>query len=240
MPVLDILAVQEHWLAVNKPAGLVCHPTKNGELSSLIGRARLHLGAAATPHLVNRLDRETSGVVLIATTAQGARELGKLWSKRRVEKAYIALVHGHVEPACGVIEAPLGPDAASAVRVKDCVRADGAAARTDFEVLGHQWLAAPGGGALPVTRLCLHPRTGRKHQIRIHLAHLGHPIVGDKLYGGCEDDYLAFIEGRLDEARRARLLLAHHALHAQALRFRWRDQWHEYRCEPPTWGAVLR
>lgn len=235
MSMLDILAAEEDWLAVNKPAGLVCHPTKNGELSSLIGRARLHLGTDARPHLVNRLDRETSGVLLIATTARGARELGKLWSRRRMDKEYVALVHGHVAAGHGVIEAPLGSDAASRVRVKDCVRSDGAAARTDYEVLRRDLLLTPGGEPLPVTQLRLWPRTGRKHQIRIHLSHIGHPVVGDKLYGGCEDDYLAFIEGRLGDEQRARLLFQHHALHARALRFMWRERWYEYCCAPPQW-----
>lgn len=232
---LEVLASEEHWLAVSKPAGLVCHPTKHGELSSLIGRARLHLGAHMTPHLVNRLDRETSGVVLIATTVRGARELGKLWSGRRVEKEYVALVRGHVAAERGVIDAPLGCDSASRVRVKDCVRPDGASARTDYEVLSRDLLPRPGGTALPVTQLRLWPRSGRKHQIRIHLAHMGHPIVGDKLYGGFEDDYLALVEGRLSDERRARLLLPYHALHARALRFTWRERWYEYSCEPPQW-----
>src|SRR5471032_1007794 len=92
----DIIHEDDELLVVNKPAGLVCHPTKNGERSSLIGRARLHLGNSAPPHLVNRLDRETSGVVIVAKKSEVAGELGKILESRAVEKEYLAIVHGHV------------------------------------------------------------------------------------------------------------------------------------------------
>jgi 23S rRNA pseudouridine1911/1915/1917 synthase len=219
-------------LVVDKPAGLVCHPSKSGPLSSLIGRVRLHLGADATAHLVNRLDRETSGVVVVAKTDAAARELRRLWETRQVEKEYLALVHGHLKGDAGRIDAPLGKDTASRVAIKDCVRPDGAAARTDFAVLRRTTLAAPDGTTLPVTLLRVLPHTGRKHQIRIHLAHLGHPIVGDKLYGGCEDDYLALVEDRLTAGIRTRLMLANHALHGRAVRFAWRGDVREFACDP--------
>src|SRR5271170_4094601 len=92
----EIIFEDDGLLVVNKSAGLVCHPTKNGELSSLIGRARLHLGNFAQPHLINRLDRETSGVVLIAKNSETAGELGKILESRAIEKEYLAIVHGHV------------------------------------------------------------------------------------------------------------------------------------------------
>ncbi len=230
---LDILHEDAELLVINKPADLVCHPSKDGELSSLIGRVRLHLGGASPAHLVNRLDRETSGVILVAKTDDAARALRKLWEARRVDKDYVALVHGHVREDSGSVDAPLGKDVASRVAIRDCVRPDGASSQTAFQVLERFTRA----GA-PYTRLRVLPRTGRKHQIRIHLAHLGHPIVGDKLYGGDEDCYLALVERRLTPAQRAWLLLPNHALHARALRFTWRGEAREFSCAAPPWLAT--
>jgi 23S rRNA pseudouridine1911/1915/1917 synthase len=294
--VLNVIHEDADLLVVHKPAGLVCHPTKDGEMSSLIGRARLYLvgraspraatagleemedgSSGASPHLVNRLDRETSGVVLIAKNSQTAGELGKILESRAVEKEYLAIVHGHVAAEQGTIDAPLGKDEQSIVVIKDCVRPDGSPAQTDFFVerrfnkllaplVGETFplsankvggevpsLAGAGeGGRRPdegcrdenklcgrgevgFTLLRVLPRTGRKHQIRIHLAHLGHPIVGDKLYGGDEDCYLAFVERRLTAAQRARLILENHALHARSIKIVWRGRSWEFSCEPEPW-----
>jgi 23S rRNA pseudouridine1911/1915/1917 synthase len=234
-PLLTVVHEDADLLVVDKRAGLVCHPSKAGPRSSLIGRVRLHLGDDATAHLVNRLDRETSGLVLVAKTDAAARDLRRLWETRQVEKEYLALVHGHVAGEHGRIDAALGKDTASRVAIKDCVRADGAAARTDYAVLLRHHLSTADGGELPVTLLQVMPHTGRKHQIRIHLAHVGHPIVGDKLYGGCEDDYLALVEDRLTPAIEARLVLRHHALHATEVRFTWRGDMRAFTCALPAW-----
>jgi 23S rRNA pseudouridine1911/1915/1917 synthase len=251
----DILHDDADLLVVNKPAGLVCHPTKDGEMSSLIGRVRLHLGQGARPHLVNRLDRETSGVVLVAKNPATAGELGKIMESRAVEKEYLAIVHGAVREERGLIDAPLGKDERSRVAVKDCVRPDGALARTEFFVQRRFFRSVPSAGreggeetsippnpahssrdhSRPFTLLRLLPLTGRKHQIRIHLARLGHPIVGDKIYGGDEDLYLALVENRLTTEQRAQLILEHHALHAAAVRFPWRGQRREFACAPEPW-----
>ncbi len=162
-------------LVVHKPADLVCHPTKGDEYSSLISRARIYLKAASEPHLVNRLDRETSGLVVIAKTVLAARELGKIWETRTIQKEYVAIVHGHVAAEQGMIDAPLGKDETSIVAIKDCVRPDGAAAQTEFFVEKRFERKS-----VKFTLLRLLPRTGRKHQIRIHLQHLAIPSLAIK------------------------------------------------------------
>ncbi len=230
MPLFEVIHKDADLLIISKPAGLVCHPTKTDELSSLISRARLYLGPASQPRLVNRLDRETSGVTVIAKNPQTAGTLGRIWETRQVEKEYIAIVHGHVAAEDGIIDAPLGKDETSRVAIKDCVRADGTSARTQFHVLSRLHAEH-----IPVSLLRIIPQTGRKHQIRIHLAHIGHPIVGDKLYGGDEDLYMALVENRLTAEQRARLILPYHALHAGQVRFPWNSQIMEFKAQPERW-----
>src|SRR3954470_11002624 len=127
-----IVHEDEELLVINKPAGLVCHPTKTDEYSSLISRVRLYLGKESPAHLVNRLDRETSGVTLVAKCDDAAREIRRLWENRFVDKEYLAIVHGHVREEKGLIDVPLGKDEASRVAVKDCVRPDGLPSQTEF------------------------------------------------------------------------------------------------------------
>jgi 23S rRNA pseudouridine1911/1915/1917 synthase len=234
----EIIFEDADLLVVNKSAGLVCHPTKNGEMSSLIGRARLHLlstlnsqpSTSVEPHLINRLDRETSGVVLIAKNSAVAGELGKILESRAIEKEYLAIVHGHVAAGQGTIDAPLGKDEHSIVAVKDCVRPDGAPSQTEFFV-ERRFSRNEGNFSL----LKILPRTGRKHQIRIHLAHIGHAVVGDKLYGGDEDIYMALVQNRLTPEQRAKLIFENHALHARAIKFHWRGKQIEFSSEPEPW-----
>jgi 23S rRNA pseudouridine1911/1915/1917 synthase len=253
----NVVHEDDDLLVVHKPADLVCHPTKGDEYSSLISRARIYLSGAGhvaqgvgqslaptasspAPHLVNRLDRETSGLVVIAKTISVARELGKIWETRAIQKEYLAIVHGHVAAEQGMIDAPLGKDETSIVAIKDCVRPDGTPAQTEYFVekrfFRNVLLDGRNPSELktknsklkttlcPFTLLRLLPRTGRKHQIRIHLQHLGHPIVGDKLYGGDPDLYLALVEGRLTAEQRERLILPQHTLHAGRLQFHWRER----------------
>ena len=236
-------------LVVHKPADLVCHPTKGDEYSSLISRARVYLQTrggdsptpVALPHLIQRLDRETSGLVVLAKHALAARELGKVWESRAVRKEYLAIVHGLVTAEAGVIDAPLGRDEASPVAIKDCVRPDGRPAQTEYWVVkrfarpdptsdpnrttgpeADETVARPRPKPAWYSLLRLAPRTGRKHQIRIHLAHLGHPIVGDKLYGRTDEEFLEFVhhvKAGGDPAFGGKFGPARHLLHASRLAF---------------------
>lgn len=225
-PRLNIVFEDDQLLALNKPAGLVCHPTKTDAWSSLIGRVRLHLGNAVA-HMVNRLDRETSGLVLVAKTDEFARELRKTWESREVTKEYRAIVHGWPMEKHQIIDQPLGKDESSKVVIKDCIRPDGAPSTTEFWV-ERRFEDADGRFAL----LKVRPHTGRKHQIRIHLAHIGHPIVGDKLYGYDEDCYLALVENRLTDEQRDKLILPHHALHAGLVQFNMDAKPYRFTAEP--------
>ena len=221
----DIIHEDADLLVINKPAGLACHPTKGDVYSSLISRVRLHLGPEIHPQLINRLDRETSGVTVVAKNAPTALALRRTWENRQVQKVYLAIVHGHVA-SDGVIDAPLGSDEENIVAIKDKVRSDGAASKTRYRVLS--LFERPEG---TFTLIEAEPLTGRKHQIRIHLAHIGHPIVGDKLYGLDEDMYLDFVKSRLTPEQRRMLILPHQALHAAALSFESRI----FRAPPEKW-----
>ena len=223
----EILHEDANLLVINKPAGLVCHPTKGDERSSLAGRLRLYRGVEVPVHLINRLDRETSGVVCVGKTDDAARELRQLWESREVEKQYWAIVHGHVVADEDEIDAPLGKDEASEVAVKDCVRADGHPSQTHYWT---QWRFERAEGKFSWLRVA--PVTGRKHQIRIHLQHLGHPIVGDKLYGEDALLYLKLAKGELTAEDHRRLILKNQALHAHTVRFAWRGQDWEFVAEP--------
>lgn len=230
-----VLHEDHDLLVVHKPAGLVCHPSKGDPASSLVGRVRLHLGPGIQPQMVHRLDRETSGVIAFAKNTDAALELRRLWLLGMVTKGYLALVHGHPAQSQGSIDAPLGPDEDSVIAIKDRVRPDGSRALTRWRVVRR--LLRPEGR---FTLVQAWPDTGRKHQVRIHLAHVGHPLVGDKLYGHIPDAYLAFVERRLSPEQRAGLILPCHALHAHRLWFPWKGCEAEFVAQPePSLLAFL-
>ena len=224
---LDIIHQDDGLLIVNKPAGLVCHPTKGDAYSSLIGRVRLFLGSDGPIHFINRLDRETSGLVVIAKTDLAARTLRRRWEAGEVLKTYVALVEGAVAESRGVVDAPIGPDPLSSVAIKSRVCPDGAPSRTEFQVVSRFCRLGSDYSVLLVS-----PRTGRKHQIRVHLAHLGHPVVGDKIYGPDERVYLAFVEGRMTEEQRGLMKLGNQALHAWQLAWEEDEGRRAYSAEP--------
>jgi 23S rRNA pseudouridine1911/1915/1917 synthase len=230
----DVVFEDDDLLVVDKPADLVCHPTKDGEMSSLIGRVRLYLGHA-DGRLVNRLDRETSGLVLVAKNAVVAGDLGRMFGSRQARKGYRAIVHGHMPIEPMTIDAPIGADRDSEVAIKGRVREDGAPAVT--RVASVEGFMSPHG---PLSIVDVVPETGRKHQIRIHLAHAGYPIVGDKLYGGDEGRYLRFVNRALtpDDARA--LVVATHCLHAASLGLVWRERERDWVAKPSTLLEAVR
>jgi 23S rRNA pseudouridine1911/1915/1917 synthase len=197
-----ILHEDEHLLVVNKPGDVVCHPSKHGPWSSLVGAAREHTGLG-TMHLVFRLDRETSGIVVLAKDARTAARLQTAMQERRVGKTYLALLTGAMAGPV-TVDQPLGIDTSSPVFIKSAVCADGQTSVTRFEPL----FRAAGFTFAKVTT-----ETGRKHQIRAHAQWLGHSLVGDKIYGPDARLYLEFIDGGWTPALEARLLLPRQALH---------------------------
>lgn len=231
---LQLVHEDERLLIINKPAGLVCHPTKTDEYSSLVGRIRLYLGPGTEARLINRLDRETSGIVVVAKDRTTARDLGRIWETRQVQKTYLAIVHGNFPPTNQVIDAPLGKDIQSKVAIKDAVRADGAPAQTSVALV-KSWQNTIRGQEMHFSLVTATPLSGRKHQIRIHLSHLGFPIVGDKIYGPDEDLYLALVEDRMTRQGWDRLLLPHHALAAVEVQFPWEGTKRKFSTKPEPW-----
>lgn len=229
----DVVAENEDLLVINKPAGLVCHPTKGDVYSSLISRVRLYLEGDETPHLVNRLDRETSGIVLVGKTLETGVALRKLWESRAVEKEYVAIVHGRLDFG-RTIDAPIGPDPDSHVAIKDKVIEAGGGAASFTQVFPIRNFCRAGKRFSLVRVL---PQTGRKHQIRIHLAHIGHPIVGDKIYGGDENLYLAFVRDELTALDRERLETENHCLHASQISYFHLGVRFSFYCPPERWFA---
>jgi len=202
---------EDAWLLViDKPAGLVVHPGAGRTQGTLVN-ALLHLvkdlsgvGGVLRPGIVHRLDRGTSGLLVVAKDDETHRALVRQFAGRTVEKEYLAIVHGVPRPGTGTIDLPVGRDPVHRQKMSTRARR-GRPARSDYQVV-----EALDGAAL--LRLRIH--TGRTHQIRVHLASLGHPVVGDPLYGGKRAP-----SSRRPAARAALLALDRPALHAARLSF---------------------
>jgi 23S rRNA pseudouridine1911/1915/1917 synthase len=198
----------ERLLVVNKPGDVVCHPSKAGPWSSLVGALREYT-RLPTVHLVFRLDRETSGIVVLAKDARMASRLQMAMQERKVGKVYLAIVTGELS-APVTVNRPLGDDVTSPVFVKSAVVEDG----TGQDAITHFMPRASAGG---VTLVRVVTESGRKHQIRAHAQWLGHSLVGDKIYGPDARLYLDFIDHGWTETLAATLLLPRQALHCAAI-----------------------
>jgi 23S rRNA pseudouridine1911/1915/1917 synthase len=206
---LDIVYEDETLVVVNKPAGLVVHPAAGMHSGTLANALAYHFeqlpnrGAGVRPGIVHRLDRDTSGLLIIAKTDAALDDLSDQFRERSVYKSYIALVHGRVNSDSGQIDQPLARDPANRTRMA---------------------VVRGGRGALSIYRvkqrfqrftlLDVELKTGRTHQIRVHLAWLKHPVVGDETYGGGRDNTIQ--NARLRAHVRN---LGRHFLHAEKLAF---------------------
>ena len=206
-----IVFEDERVLVVNKPGDVVCHPSKAGPWSSLVGALREH-AKLPTVHLVFRLDRETSGVVVLAKDAAMASRLQSAVQERKVGKKYLAIMMGELAAAV-TVDQPLGDDISSPVFMKSAVVAEGEGQRA----VSHFTPLAAGGG---VTLVRVVTETGRKHQIRAHAQWLGHSLVGDKIYGPDARLYLDFVDHGWTDALAAKLLLPRQALHCAEIDLR--------------------
>jgi 23S rRNA pseudouridine1911/1915/1917 synthase len=180
---LDIVYEDSALLVVNKPAGLVVHPGAGHATGTLVHGLLAHCGGALSgiggvrrPGIVHRLDRGTSGLLVVAKTDAAHRALARQLKARSVERVYVALVHGTVTPAEGVVEVPIGRDPLNRRRMAVRPPGGGRPAVTRYRVV--ERFRRP----IPLTRLELRLGTGRTHQIRVHLTHLGAPVVGDPTY----------------------------------------------------------
>ena len=204
---LDIVYEDETLLVVNKPAGLVVHPSPGTPSGTLANALAYHFqqlpGAGVRPGIVHRLDRDTSGLLVVAKTEAALENLSDQFRDRTVFKSYVALVHGRVLASSGKIDQPLARDPSNRTRM--AVVRGGRQAVTLYRVRK---------AFERFTLLDVELKTGRTHQIRVHLAWLKHPVVGDETYGGGRDNTIQ------DAQLRARVRhLTRHFLHAEKLGF---------------------
>lgn len=212
------IVYEDRWLVVvDKPPGLAVHPSGRRVYGTLIHFLHTRYRRPAdplhdvVPRLLHRLDRETSGIVAAGLDDDFHAEVGRQFEDRLVSKTYLAVVHGRPPASSGTIDFGIAPARGSAVRLRLEARDDGSGlpALTHYKVLD---------GNARFSLVELTPKTGRTHQLRVHMHALGCPLVGDKVYGAPDSVFLEHLEEQLSEASRAHLVLDRHALHAHRLR----------------------
>lgn len=222
---LEIIYEDTALLVVNKPAGMVVHPAAGAKSGTLANALAYHFGqlsklaGLSRPGIIHRLDKGTSGLLVVAKTEQAHENLADQFRNREVFKSYVALVHGNVEQASGRIEQPIARDPGNRTRM--AVIRSGRAALSVYRVRRHYDR---------FTLLDVELKTGRTHQIRVHLSWMKHPIVGDEAYGGGRDKTV------LDPKLRAEIRrLGRQFLHAEQLGFRHPETGKamQFRSEPP-------
>lgn len=223
-----ILFEDDRLLVVNKPGLVVCHPSKQGPWSSLIGACREFLGLERL-HMPSRLDRETSGVVVFAKDADTGSLLQRAMQHRKVRKVYHAVLVGELrEPAC--VRGAIGKDTDSVVWMKQAVCEDGQPAQTDF---------LPLASDDDYTLVRAQPHTGRLHQIRVHAASIGHSVAGDKIYGPDAQLFLEFLENGWTQRHAQLLRFERQLLHASEWQCQEESMPLHFRAPlPAEWQAV--
>lgn len=205
-PLPPILWEDERVVVLDKPAGLPCHPGGTAFTWAVVGLARERWPEA---DLVHRLDKETSGVLVLTKDPAANATLKRAFKEGAVDKEYVALCRGTIGWDARSIEAPIGP-ASGPIRIQMAVVEGGLPARTDVVVEAR-------GPTL--TRVRARLFTGRTHQIRVHLDHVGHPVLGDRMYGVPPEVFLHYYEHGLDDTVVARAGAPRHALHAARVAF---------------------
>jgi len=208
----SILRTDSRFLIVDKPAGWLVHPTRPDGTFTLIDWLREQLPGEFLS-LVSRLDRETSGLLLVARGKENASLLGKMQQRREIQKTYLAIVHGK-PPESGIIDAPLdrlGKHQPSRIYIRQAVVPGTYPAVTEFKTLGTR--NHPDHGEISLVEAS--PKTGRLHQIRAHFDHLGFPVLNDKIYG--KNDY--YFINYIDKAFQNKPKIPRHCLHSSKIEF---------------------
>lgn len=214
---LQAFVNEENFVVFNKPSGVLIHPQNRDTEYSLVDELKYQFGLNA--NIAHRIDQETSGLVLCAKDRESEKDLKALFEFRKINKKYLALVHGEFKEEM-IIEEPLlrRQDESAIVRMVVKVHPDGKASKTTISPL--EYFADK-----DMTLVECKPYTGRQHQIRVHLFHVKHPIVGDPIYGQKEEDVLRFLDKEIDLEERIKLGGASRLLlHANELEFNLYDK----------------